>query len=285
MGNVSGRDEIEDGGDDDPSFRSRSDADPGSTHVSRTRSVDSAENWPPENPGRSRSPLVFAPQIPVPPLPGAADAPRVFNQQWLNEPDQYLDGPYEKGIPTLITWNHGGNVVLLEGSWDNWTSRKHLQRSGKDHAILMVLPSGVYQYKFIVDGQLRYIPDLPFATDGMGNITNILDVHDYVPENVGSISEFNLPPSPNSSYSWSFPTNEDFAKEPPAVPQQLHLTVLGMQNTDEASVKPQHVVLNHLFIEKGSSSQSMVALGLTHRFQSKYVTVVHYKPVNRYFRF
>ncbi|RWW24445.1 hypothetical protein GW17_00011260, partial [Ensete ventricosum] len=168
MGNVSGRDEIEDGGDDDPSFRSRSDADPGSTHVSRTRSVDSAENWPPENPGRSRSPLVFAPQvisrtplaarvcngflglyrnfslalsnldfmlllsftlsfcmlyIPVPPLPGAADAPRVFNQQWLNEPDQYLDGPYEKGIPTLITWNHGGNVVLLEGSWDNWTSR------------------------------------------------------------------------------------------------------------------------------------------------------------------
>ncbi|RZR79870.1 hypothetical protein BHM03_00005722 [Ensete ventricosum] len=63
MGNVSGRDEIEDGGDDDPSFRSRSDADPGSTHVSRTRSVDSAENWPPENPGRSRSPLVFAPQV------------------------------------------------------------------------------------------------------------------------------------------------------------------------------------------------------------------------------
>lgn len=55
--------------------------------------------------------------------------------------------------------------------------RKHLQRSGKDHAILMVLPSGVYQYKFIVDGQLRYTPDLPFATDGMGSITNILDVH------------------------------------------------------------------------------------------------------------
>ncbi|CAL9182632.1 unnamed protein product [Musa hybrid cultivar] len=252
-------------------------------------------------------------QIPVPPLPGAGDAPRLFNQQWVNEPDQSLDGPFEKGIPTLITWNHGGNVVLVEGSWDNWTSRKHLQRSGKDHAILMVLPSGVYQYKFIVDGQLRYTPDLPFATDGMGSITNILDVHvsyfsllipdnkniklshhngsrspliifyfsqDYVPENVESISEFNLPPSPNSSYSWSFPTNEDFAKVPPAVPPQLHLTVLGMQNTDEASLKPQHVVLNHLFIEKGSSSQSMVALGLTHRFQSKYVTVVLYKPVN-----
>ncbi|URE39315.1 major facilitator superfamily antiporter [Musa troglodytarum] len=354
MGNVNGRDGVEDGGDEDASVRSRSDADPGSTHVRRVRSVDSVESWPPESPGRSRSPLMFAPQVtialllltvfgavcflflhgcfdassfrvnaiflceyimrfrhltsgndarlgyerttviiwgghcnlsylkvPVPPLPGAVDAPPVFNQLWMNEPDQLSDGPIEKGIPTLITWNRGGNVVLVEGSWDNWTSRKHLQRSGKDHAILMVLPSGVYRYKFIVDGQLKYIPDLPFVSDEMGNITNLLDVHDYVPENVESISEFDLPPSPDSSYSWSL-TDEDFAKEPPLVPSQLHLTVLGMQNTDEeASPKPQHVVLNHLFIEKGSSSQSMVALGLSHRFQSKYVTVVLYKPVRR----
>ncbi|CAD5165001.1 unnamed protein product [Musa acuminata subsp. malaccensis] len=281
MGNVSGRDGVEDGGDEDASVRSRSDADPGSTNVRRVRSVDSVESWPPESPGRSRSPLMFAPQVPVPPLHGAADAPPVFNQLWMNEPDQLSDGPLEKGIPTLITWNRGGNVVLVEGSWDDWTSRKHLQRSGKDHAILMVLPSGVYRYKFIVDGQLKYIPDLPFVSDEMGNITNLLDVHDYVPENVESISEFDLPPSPDSSYSWSL-TDEDFAKEPPLVPSQLHLTVLGMQNTDEeASPKPQHVVLNHLFIEKGSSSQSMVALGLSHRFQSKYVTVVLYKPVRR----
>ncbi|XP_065018381.1 SNF1-related protein kinase regulatory subunit beta-1-like [Musa acuminata AAA Group] len=281
MGNVSGRDGVEDGGDEDASVRSRSDADPGSTHVRRVRSVDSVESWPPESPGRSRSPLMFAPQVPVPPLHGATDAPPVFNQLWMNEPDQLSDGPLEKGIPTLITWNRGGNVVLVEGSWDDWASRKHLQRSGKDHAILMVLPSGVYRYKFIVDGQLKYIPDLPFVSDEMGNITNLLDVHDYVPENVESISEFDLPPSPDSSYSWSL-TDEDFAKEPPLVPSQLHLTVLGMQNTDEeASPKPQHVVLNHLFIEKGSSSQSMVALGLSHRFQSKYVTVVLYKPVRR----
>lgn len=52
-----------------------------------------------------------------------------------------------------------------------------MQRSGKDHAILMVLPSGVYRYKFIVDGQLKYIPDLPFVSDETGNITNLLDVH------------------------------------------------------------------------------------------------------------
>jgi 5'-AMP-activated protein kinase regulatory beta subunit len=55
--------------------------------------------------------------------------------------------------------------------------RKILQRSGKDHSILMVLPSGIYHYKFIVDGEWRYIPDLPFVAGEMGHVCNLLDVH------------------------------------------------------------------------------------------------------------
>lgn len=103
-----------------------------------------------------------------------------------------------------------------------------------------------------------------------------------MPENLDSVAEFEVPSSPDSSYSQAFPAEEDFAKEPVIVPSQLNLTVLGMENSNEASSsKPQHVVLNHLFIEKGWASQSMVALGLTHRFRSKYVTVVLYKPLNR----
>lgn len=55
--------------------------------------------------------------------------------------------------------------------------RRILQRSGKDHSVLLVLPSGIYHYKFIVDGEWRYIPDLPFVADEMGNVCNLLDVH------------------------------------------------------------------------------------------------------------
>lgn len=274
---MNGRDEIE---DDNSSGRSRPDADDSSVDVRHTRSVDSVDEWPPESPGRSRTPLMFAPQIPVPPLQRSDDLSNEHHL-WMNEPDQPSEVYLEKGIPTLFTWNYGGNVVLVEGSWDNWASRKPMQRSGKDHTLLMILPSGVYQYRFLVDGQYKCIPDLPRIADEMGNAANLLDVHDYVPENVESISEFNSPSSPGSSYSWSLPRHEDFAKEPPVVPSQLHLTVLGIQDTDESSLKPQHVTLNHLFIEKGSPSHSMVALGLTHRFQSKYVTVVLYKPTKR----
>lgn len=41
---------------------------------------------------------------------------------------------------------------------------------------MKVLPSGVYQYRFIADGQWRYAPDLPWAQDDAGNAYNILDL-------------------------------------------------------------------------------------------------------------
>lgn len=55
--------------------------------------------------------------------------------------------------------------------------RKILQRSGKDHTILLVLPMGIYHYKFIVDGEVRYIPDLPCVADETGVVFNLLDVN------------------------------------------------------------------------------------------------------------
>ncbi|XP_058196275.1 SNF1-related protein kinase regulatory subunit beta-1 [Rhododendron vialii] len=231
--------------------------------------------------GLSRSPLLFAPQVPVAPLQ-RNEGPPVVNQMWQNEPHGAVDLPLERGIPTLITWSYGGNDVAVEGSWDNWASRKLLQRSGKDHSILLVLPAGIYHYKFIVDGDGRYIPDLPFVADEMGHVCNLLDVHDYVPENFESIVELEAPPSPESSYSQDLPREEDFAKDPVVVPSQLNLTVLGMQNPELSSLsRPPHVVLNHVYLERGWASQSVVALGLTHRFESKYVTVVLYKPLRR----
>ncbi|KAL6956941.1 galactose metabolism-related protein, partial [Sarracenia purpurea var. burkii] len=105
------------------------------------------------------------------------EGPPIFNQMWQNESPGAVGLPPEQGIPTLITWNYGGNDVAVEGSWDNWTSRKTLQRSGKDHSILLVLSLGIYHYSFIVDGERRYTPDLPFVADEMGHVCNLLDVH------------------------------------------------------------------------------------------------------------
>ncbi|TYI79067.1 hypothetical protein E1A91_D06G259400v1 [Gossypium mustelinum] len=159
------------------------------------------------------------------------------------------------------------------------------QRCGKDFTIMKVLPSGVYQYRFIVDGQWRYAPDLPWAQDGTGNANNILDLQDYVPEDIESISSFEPPLSPESSYS-NLPLGaEDFAKEPPLVPPHVQLPLLNLpashMEIPPPLSRPKHVILNHLYIQKGKNGQPVVALGSTHRFRAKYVTVVLYKPVQR----
>lgn len=41
--------------------------------------------------------------------------------------------------------SHGGEHVQVEGSFDNWTTRQQLQRSGREFTVVKLLPPGVYQ--------------------------------------------------------------------------------------------------------------------------------------------
>lgn len=110
-------------------------------------------------------------------------------------------------------------------------------------------------------------------------------MQDYVPEDIGSISGFEPPQSPDSSYSNMQLGSEDFAKEPPLVPPHLQMTLLNAPSScmemPAPLSRPQHVVLNHLYMQRGKSGPSVVALGTTERFIAKYVTVVLYKSLQR----
>lgn len=70
--------------------------------------------------------------------------------------------------------------------------RRPMQRSGQDFSILLVLPAGVYHYKFIVDGEWRYVPELPFIADETGRVCNLLDVHVCIYHNLGYTYDFLL---------------------------------------------------------------------------------------------
>ncbi|XP_010686626.2 SNF1-related protein kinase regulatory subunit beta-2 [Beta vulgaris subsp. vulgaris] len=238
---------------------------------------------PPQSPRTVQSPLKFAPQPPVAPIQ-KPDELLIANPSWLQTSSPEEEMSYEQGIPTMIIWSYGGKEVVVEGSWDNWKTRKSLQRSGKDFTLMKVLPSGVYQYRFVVDGAWRYAPDIPWIQDETGNYFNVLDLQDYVPEDTESISGFEPPQSPDGSYNNTELNQEDFAKEPPFVPPHLNLTLLNVPSLcteapPPSLSRPQHVVLNHLYMQKGKSGPSVVALGSTHRFKSKYVTVVLYKSL------
>ncbi|XP_022752888.1 SNF1-related protein kinase regulatory subunit beta-3-like [Durio zibethinus] len=99
-----------------------------------------------------------------------------------------------------------------------------------------------------------------------------------------TVMGFEVPRSPDSSYNNVYPGNEDDARDPPIVPPHLHRTLLSYpasMNASEDLPSPENVILNHLYIENPEAPRSVVALGFTHRFLSKYVTVVLYKPVPR----
>eukprot|EP00238_Polyblepharides_amylifera_P013974 CAMPEP_0196575652 /NCGR_PEP_ID=MMETSP1081-20130531/5082_1 /TAXON_ID=36882 /ORGANISM="Pyramimonas amylifera, Strain CCMP720" /LENGTH=226 /DNA_ID=CAMNT_0041894017 /DNA_START=384 /DNA_END=1064 /DNA_ORIENTATION=- len=193
----------------------------------------------------------------------------------LTEPNQPTH------IPTVITWSHGGNNIEVQGSFDNWESRQSLHRHGKDFNLVKMLLPGVYQYKFIVDGEWKYAPDQPAMYDEMGNVNNVLEVQEYIPENLDSLSGFKSPPSPPSSYNQMLPPSEDYAKEPPTIPPQLLLTLLNCPTSLENPTmlpRPQHVILNHMYFEKSKKVWGARVLGTTHRYRTKYITVVMYKP-------
>eukprot|EP00250_Pteridium_aquilinum_P024431 c29067_g1_i1 orf=271-585(-) len=103
-------------------------------------------------------------------------------------------------------------------------------------------------------------------------------------ENTDATAGCEHPGSPRASYDNPFHAVDDESKEPPSVPQHLlQRTLLNAHQDDygSCSSKPPHVLLNHLYIENGEIAKSVLALGLTHRYRAKYVTVVLYKPISK----
>lgn len=192
-------------------------------------------------------------------------------------------GPAQpKLVPTVIVWSHGGQDVEVEGSFDNWSSRQALQKSGKNFTIIKLLPPGVYQYKFIVDGEWQYDPNQPAMFDEMHNVNNVIEVQEYLPENLSNLSGFEPPASPEQSYTNPEPHPDDFHKEPPTMPPHLNLTLLNVPPAMDAQAvlpRPQHVILNHAYVQRCHKSIDAIAIGTTQRYKSKYITTVLYKPM------
>ncbi|GMH11986.1 hypothetical protein Nepgr_013827 [Nepenthes gracilis] len=71
-------------------------------------------------------------------------------------------------------------------------------------------------------------------------------VQDYVPESLDCAAEFEAPPSPDSNYIQALLGEDDLAKDPVVVPNHLRLTVLAIEDSDEAlsSSWPRHALLN-----------------------------------------
>ena len=73
------------------------------------------------------------------------------------------------------------------------------------------------------------------------------------------------------SYGQPMPSAEDYAKEPPNMPPHLQLTLLNVPPAMDATAslpRPQHVILNHLYIQRSSQNANALVVGTTHRYEA-----------------
>ncbi|KAI4329834.1 hypothetical protein MLD38_028177 [Melastoma candidum] len=191
----------------------------------------------------------------------------------------------QRPVPVMITWSHGGRQVFVTGSWDNWAVIEPMHSSGEEFILMKLLPSGLYHYRFIVDGNITCDRDFPFSFDEPGgNAYNILDVKEFTAESSENLPESALPDSPEDSYGRNPNQDIDFSKPPPDLPPQMYKPLLDETPSSGADVhqlmaRPQHVSLNHLYMK--SCDGRVVALSSTQRFLEKYVTVILYKSVRQ----
>ncbi|XP_022759848.1 SNF1-related protein kinase regulatory subunit beta-2-like [Durio zibethinus] len=223
-------------------------------------------------------------QIHEAPFPRPGQMMQIQNDPLVENTAYCEDLHQEEKRAVMIAWCFGGKKVAITGSWDNWRTIEPLHSLGKEFIIMKMLPSGVYHYYFIVDDVMTYDPNLPWEFDESGGAYNILDLQEFVPEAPESLSEFESPPSPISSYDNQSLNDDDFSKPPPELPPQLRTKLLDEQSfvirSHGFSRRPSHTLLNHLYRQDGDDGQS-VALCTTHRFLQKYVTVVLYKSLHR----
>uniref|UniRef100_A0A7N0RA21 Association with the SNF1 complex (ASC) domain-containing protein n=1 Tax=Kalanchoe fedtschenkoi TaxID=63787 RepID=A0A7N0RA21_KALFE len=267
--------------------RSRYDEDAGLMDVmAQDDAYHAPQHQPPSHPP-NHMPTTFLPSLlftsQVPAIPLNVHNERMQTQKLKTVPisiDEESSFRKKQQIPTMIMWTHGGTTVAVEGSWDNWTNKELLEKSGDDFVMVKLLHSGVYHYRFIVNGRWAHDEQLPWAKDGLGRFCNILDVQDYVSEAIESRSALELPPSPELSYD-NILDSTFYAKEPPLLPPILHTTILNISQPPAAHKslpRPPHAVLDHLYIQETRDNPPILAIGSTQRFRGKYVTLEMYRP-------
>ncbi len=116
---------------------------------------------------------------------GRDDEGRVTTLTFTYEGEPYtarrveLPAPSVKGNTTFRLDGHAdASVVVLTGSFNNWNQSQLLfAREGGAWVCRIDLDPGVYQYKFIVDGDWLLDPSNPdTAEDEAGNVNNVIEV-------------------------------------------------------------------------------------------------------------
>ena len=88
---------------------------------------------------------------------------------------------YKKRVPTFFEWKDGGETVFITGSFCDWNQRFILNKNKytDNFDLLLYLPEGKYEFKFIVDNNWVCSNYYNKITDEKNNTNNIIDNTNY----------------------------------------------------------------------------------------------------------
>jgi 5'-AMP-activated protein kinase, regulatory beta subunit len=218
-----------------------------------------------------------------------------------NATEQKSDWSDDDTVPTVFRWEHGGRDVYITGTFNNWSRQIPMHRSGNDFTYIHNLKRGKHAYKFIVDQEWRFSPDLATVADIEGRINNFIDVTSFEAYTgdlnfeketaAADCADLNSNGDVDNDTSTSNNTKhevfsstipdvyDNYTKEPPPLPPHLRHIILNKppQLRDTAALPaPQHVALNHLYCT--AIRDNTMVLGITQRYKTKFVTTVYYSP-------
>ncbi|EDV28589.1 uncharacterized protein TRIADDRAFT_16636, partial [Trichoplax adhaerens] len=185
-------------------------------------------------------------------------------------------------LPTVFRWSGGGSSVYVAGTFTNW-KKIPLVKSHSNFVTILDIPEGEHQFKYFIDGNWRHDENQKVIPDPYGGVNNILNVQksdfdlDSIEADSGKLSS-----SPDGSYTSEIPaTLQGSQAAPPVLPPHLHYVLLNqdppLQGEPTILPEPNHVSLNHLYAL--SIKDSVLVLGVTHRYRKKYVTTLLYRPL------
>lgn len=77
-------------------------------------------------------------------------------------------------IPVPFIWKDKADTVYVTGSFCNWKQKFIMNKNNNEFALILNLPEGSYQYKFIVDGRWQCSKYHPTYNDN-GMLNNIIE--------------------------------------------------------------------------------------------------------------
>lgn len=192
-------------------------------------------------------------------------------------------------LPTVFKWEGGGKDVSISGTFTNWKPIPMVHSHG-DFVVILDVPEGDHQYKFMVDGQWVHDQNEPTVDNDMGTKNNLINVKQsdfevfeaLAMDSVGSGSGAqSVSGSPPGDYGQEPPQAKPYEKGPPVLPPHLLQVILNKDTPLRCEPtllpEPNHVMLNHLYAL--SIKDGVMVLSATHRYRKKYVTTLLYKPI------